>query len=256
MIYHETIPYDRIDRIKPVIAQKIGNRYESMAEVKKRTQCTHIINGGTYNSARELDSGLKIDNTVLKSGAFGFGIIESEKIVWSYGGTWCKDWFGAFGDIVRNGVHQPVLNDKAKRGRTGVGISDKGVTLAVVQDKKKGACTSTDFMQTYFKDCTHAINLDGGGSSQCNTPHIKIVSGRPVVWYLCLWVKPDDGVKCKVVNVRTWLTVRSKPSLSCYTLGKLYTGNHITVLEWLGTYAKIDYYGDTAYVTAKYLRRL
>jgi hypothetical protein len=254
---NEFIPYDRIVKIKPVIAQVIKGKRETMAQVKKRTGCTLIVNGGTYTPQYKPDSGLKIDgNETRRSEYYGLGSNDEKHLEFSYAGIWTKDYFGAYKDYIRDGVFVPRLKDNAKRGRTGVGYDARGIRVVSIADNDaSNKCTSTAFMQTYFKDCTHAINLDGGGSSQWDGPAGYFESGRRVLWYLCLWTKPET-VDFVVHNVRTYLTARNKASVFCKELGRLHTGDLVKVKEFVGSYAKIAHGSGVAYVTGKYLRRL
>ena len=190
------IPKARIEKIKPVIAVKINGKYETMDQVKKRTGCTHIINAGTYNmKTYALDTGLKIDGKVLKAGWHGMGINNGRDLIWSYAGNWAQDYFGAFYDTVRNGKHwhESRMNDRSARGRTGFGYDKDSIYIVSIGDtESQYRCSSTDFMQRYFAGkADFACNLDGGGSSQWITPEKSYRSGRRVLWYICIWIKPE-----------------------------------------------------------------
>jgi LysM repeat protein len=199
------IPKSKITKIKPVLTMKINGKYESMQQVKDRVGCDYIINAGTYNmTTYALDSGLKIDGKVLKEGYHGFGTKDEKTLEFIYGGNGMNDFFGAFHDIIRGGKYweETKMNDKAKRGRTGIGFDNDSVYITVIGDKdNKYTCTSTDFMTKYFLGkCDYAINLDGGGSSQWIAPDSRYISGRLVAWYLCIWV---DSISTSKVNAPT-----------------------------------------------------
>ena len=256
---NEYIPYSRIKRIKPVLTltDKKGKPTETMADVKKRTGCTIIVNAGTFNmSTYELDSGLKIDGKYYKQKQnYGFGSNNEKTLEWSYAGVWTKDWFGAFYDTLNNGVHSNKFNDKSKRGRTGIGFNKDGIRLVAIGDSESQTCTSTDFMQKYFKDCDYAINLDGGGSTQYDSPFGRYTSTRKLPWFLCIWLT-EDTVPYQVFNVKTYLTFRDKPSVLCKELGRFYSGNIVRVKGWNGSYAEVVHNGRTGFVTGKYIKRI
>lgn len=185
------IPYERIARIAPVMAL---SKDENMAAVKKRVRCDYIINGGTYDmdEIRALDSGLKIDREYRKEvEGFGLGIKADGKTVeWSYAGRWHPTWIGAYRisrgpDGVERGKHITAL----KQERTGMGYDNDGIVLAATTTKM----TTKTFAAQYLSGCTAWINLDGGGSTQWIAPEDNHLSGRNVVWYVCVWLVKDDN---------------------------------------------------------------
>lgn len=185
------IPYERIARIAPVMAL---SKDESMRDVKQRVSCDYIINGGTYDmdEIRALDSGLKIDDEYLKEvEGFGLGIKADGKTVeWSYAGRWNPTWIGAYRisrapDGTEHGKHITAL----KQERTGMGYDKDGIVLAATTTKM----TTKTFAARYLSGCTAWINLDGGGSTQWIAPENNHLSGRNVVWYVCVWLKDNDN---------------------------------------------------------------
>ena len=236
---NQRIKFDDILKIKPVLAE----RNEDIRAVKQRTACDYIINAGTYNmTTRNLDSGLKIDGKVLKSGHYGFGI-KDNRLEWSYAGNWHKDWFEQFG-----------LRDNSKRGRTGVGITkDELVLVAIADTDRLYKCGVDYFLKTYFKGCTHAINLDGGGSSQWIAPSSSFRSGRLVVWYLCVWLNPKQSHR-RTVTARTGLRVRATPSILGKQIGLFKLGTVVTVTEIAKGWAKINSNGLVGWCSEVYLK--
>lgn len=185
------IPYERIARIAPVMAL---SKDESMRDVKQRVSCDYIINGGTYDmdEIRALDSGLKIDGVYKKRcETFGIGIRSDGKTPeWSYAGVYPLHWIGAYRicrapDGVEHGKHITAL----KQERTGMGYDKDGIVLAATTTKM----TTKTFAARYLSGCTAWINLDGGGSTQWIAPENNHLSGRNVVWYVCVWLIKDDN---------------------------------------------------------------
>jgi LysM repeat protein len=241
------IPSAQITKIKPVLARKKANgEYESMTEVKARVGCTHIINAGTYNmTTYALDSGLTIDGKVLKAGYHGFGTKDEKTLQFIYAGTGMKDYFGAFHDIIREGKYweESKMNDTSNRGRTGLGINPDGsITIVSIGDTEaKYKCGSTAFMSTYFKGCTYAINLDGGGSSQWITPNSKFISGRHVAWYLCLWIKETTTTNPTPTKPATKPTTTTTTTTSSYIIHTVKSGESLSSIasKYGTTYTKI-----------------
>ena len=76
-------------------------------------------------------------------------------------------------------------------------------SLVLAGVSKSSALTSYEFMTRYFADCPYAIKGDGSYSAQWITPGGRNVTGRNVVWYLCVWLKKDqeeDNVREYVNN--------------------------------------------------------
>lgn len=108
----EFIPYEKIIKIKPVIAQRVNGKRESMAQVKKRVGCTLIVNGGTYTTGYVPDSGLKIDGRdYSRSEYYGLGSNDEKHFEFSYAGKWTRDYIGAHKDYIRDEMFSPVLKD-------------------------------------------------------------------------------------------------------------------------------------------------
>lgn len=182
------IPYSRIARIAPVMAQP----GESMASVAARVGCDYIINGGTYSLASgKLDSGLKIDDKYeAHREQYGIGIRrEDGRLEWSYAGTWCPTWFGMY--AAGKGADGEIYGNhlKDRRQRTGIGYDANGVYLAAVTN----GMTTADFAAKYFAGCKAWINLDGGASTQWIAPDSRYISSRKVRWYICVWLKQDNN---------------------------------------------------------------
>lgn len=196
---HIEIPFDRIERIKPVMAR---NASEGIATVKTRVRCDYIINFGTYVfSDRCLDSGLKLDGKLLKTGYTCEGLaVSGNRLVWSYEGNGYEDWIGQWNAYKKAGkLYNASRSDK--NAQIGVGITNTSLVLAGVS--KESALTSYDFMTRNFASCQYAIKGDGSYSAQWITPNGSNVTTRKVVWYLCIWLKQipeDDNVKEYINN--------------------------------------------------------
>lgn len=220
--FKAAIPWERITRIKPVLA----GPGENVREVKARVGCQYIVNFGTYRfSDRELDSGLKLDGEVLKLGytGFGFGIREG-RLYWSWQGSGYPDWFGQMYSYVKDGaLTVPASRGTGKDGRIGVGITDDALILAGC-DKGSGM-SARAFMDWAFPGCPYALEGDGSYSAQWITPDSQSGITREVVWYLCVWTKEDnqEGGK-EEMTIKATCTAKT----SVYdSAGKLESGRYI-----------------------------
>ena len=119
-------------------------------------------------SDRKLDSGLKLDGILEKTGytCLGFAI-NGNKLAWSYEGQGFKDWFGQWSAYIKEGK----LYNAAKTGANAwIGIGYNGTGIKIAGCNKASAMTPFEFMTTHFSDCTYAMLGDGSYSSQWITP--------------------------------------------------------------------------------------
>lgn len=181
------IPYSRIKRIAPVIAQA----GEGIVAVAQRTGADYVINGGTYNlTTRALDSGLKIDGRYEHARAtHGLGIrADGKTLEWSWAGVYPPSWMGYYRVGAKGGeVYGKHLTDY--RQRTGIGYDADGIYLAATTT----GMTTADFAAKYFADAESWINLDGGASTQWVSPDGRYTTSRKVVWYIAVWLNKDDN---------------------------------------------------------------
>ena len=208
--FYEHIPYDKITKIKPVLALD----GENITQVKARVGCTHIINFCTYNfSDRKLDSGLKLDGILEKTGytCLGFAI-NGNKLAWSYEGQGFKDWFGHWSAYIKEGK----LYNAAKTGANAwIGIGYNGTGIKIAGCNKASAMTPFEFMTTHFSDCTYAMLGDGSYSSQWITPKSSSGATRNVVCYICIWT--EENTENEVEDMATKSVICTKKT-STYTV--------------------------------------
>ena len=109
----------------------------------------------------------------------------------------CTDGVTGYPALIENGKRSPNFHNapdgKSDRGRTMLGYTDNAVILSCISD----VSGSSDFTLTeelnYMlnQGCTYAINLDGGGSTQCNFNGKKINSSRKVHNFVYMIANPD-----------------------------------------------------------------
>lgn len=193
--YAAKIPLGDIEKIELFV--NVAKR--PMAEIKVLLGCDHIMNAGFFNTSTfKPVFGLTVQGRVLSTGGNPYGYaFDGGKIAFSYGNNvkypnfvagypclltsgqvaWDKDPAGLEGD----------------RGRSAMGLTQDSLVLRCVPDVDG---TSDYTLQELAADmrglgCINAINLDGGGSSQCDFAGQQIISSRIVHSFLCVWLKKD-----------------------------------------------------------------
>ena len=121
--------------------------------------------------------------------------MSGKRLVWSWEGQGYADWFGQWSSYKKAGkLYTASRSDE--NAWIGVGMTEKELVLAGVS--KAEGMSSYAFMTAYFADCAYAIKGDGSYSAQWIVPGGRNVTGRNVVWYLCVWLtkqKEDGNVK-------------------------------------------------------------
>lgn len=98
--------------------------------------------------------------------------------------------------------------DNSDRGRTLLGFNPEKIVLTCVADVVGNADFTLDEAVNYMLSCgcKYAINLDGGGSSQCIFNGSKITSSRLVNNFIYMVVEPaPDIAKDLRKKCQTWL---------------------------------------------------
>ncbi len=183
-----TIPKEKIQKIKVYC----NSKRQSMQAVKKELNCQYIINGSLYNMnsftpACHLTSGGKVLSELANP--FGFAARDNE-LVFSYGNdVRYPEFIGcAFSVLVRDGKAAVTEEESNRRGfswRSAIGVKpDGGAVLFCEQANRSLLAVARELMSA---GCAAAINLDGGGSSQCDFNGPALFSSRIVHHFICLW---------------------------------------------------------------------
>lgn len=110
--------------------------------------------------------------------------------------------------LVENGKRASSFHNgpdgKSDRGRTMIGYNNDCVILSVISDTAGSSDFTLEEELNYMlnQGCTYAINLDGGGSSQCNFNGKRINSSRKVHNMIYIVAEPLPDPK---KNYQTWL---------------------------------------------------
>lgn len=202
------IPHERITKI----GLYVNTGRKTMAAIQQETGCTYILNGGLYDMAKfQAINHLTVDGKVLSANGnpYGYGI-KGTTMIFSYGNNVKADNFlGAYPVLVRDGkatgAAAPV-GLEGYRPRSAVGVTKDGdVVLLCEQGNRSLDGIAQELVEM---GCDTAINLDGGGSSQCIFDGEALNASRIVHNYLLIWTgeqedKPTNEEKeeCDMLKV-------------------------------------------------------
>lgn len=185
------IPKSNIEKVSIYV----NKNKKTMTQIKQELGCQYIINAGLFNMTTfKPINMLKVDGVSLSTGGNPFGYaINGNKVVFSYDNNVNYPTFiSAYPVLVRNGKK---TGDAAPAGlggyraRSCIGVTAKGDIVLACDTANR----SIDWMAEELKNagCDTAINLDGGGSSQCNFDGKQLTSSRIVHNFICVWTKKN-----------------------------------------------------------------
>lgn len=202
------IPRERITKIGLYVNQ--GRK--TMATIQQETGCTYILNGGLFNRKKfQAINHLTVDGKVLSatSTPYGYGI-KGTTMTFSYGNNVkAPDFLGAYPVLVRDGkatgAAAPV-GLEGYRPRSAVGVTADGDIVLLCEQANRSLDGIAE--ELVEMGCETAINLDGGGSSQCIFDGEALKASRIVHNYLLIWTgeqedKPTNEEKeeCEMLKV-------------------------------------------------------
>lgn len=164
---------------------------KSLAEIKKETGCTHVINGYLFNNKFQPVDWCIIDGkTISKSQYNDYGMAINNNVP-EFTVKRGNDFISGIPIIVNgNCVYRNLTSDVARAAqRTAVAWNKDGkIILAcypgnLIRDKLQTKLLSLGVL--------NALMMDGGGSTQCIFPNGKIYSSRKVPTVLCFWEKKN-----------------------------------------------------------------
>lgn len=193
--YTAKIPFSRIEKMGIISNQTkratLSTIYKEL-QAKYPNKEIYLSNCGFFAMCTNWTAcfGLKADGVEWASNwnMPYIGIKNNNKMEFCQAGTSVKNYtdaVSAYPVLLENGKKSPSFShcvDNSNRGRTMLGFNDKEVVLSVIADTSGSTDFTLDEEVSYMKNqgCTYAINLDGGGSSQCNFNGNKITSTRKV----------------------------------------------------------------------------
>lgn len=206
MATHRTIkiPFDRLVKVGIWANQTsrltMANVYSQLKKKYPGTEI-YIINGGFF-SMKDFEAvfDLKADNvTYSQQFTMAYMGMNGNKINFDYGkenSYKYTDIISAYPILVEKGVKSPNFfrfDGSNQRGRSMLGYNNNQLILSCIADVSNTSDFSLDEACQYMisQGCTYAINLDGGGSSQCNFNGLTINSSRKVNNFVYAVVTPE-----------------------------------------------------------------
>lgn len=173
----------------------VNNDFLTAAQVKERTGCDALINGGLYdmNTFKPVCH-LKVNGQILAKdqwGYLGYGWNAGPDIVMTADYSGFRNYICCVA-LVKNSkpeqlIYQPALG--GARERTMIGLKPNGrIRLVAI----KAPTTPEQLQQIALEmGLESAIMLDSGGSTQGISPTETVFSARRVHNFICVW--DDDG---------------------------------------------------------------
>lgn len=184
---------------------------------------------------------------------YGIAFPDNKKAVFSYkNNVKAPDYIGAYPVLVRNGKAEGSIPSGVggSRGRTAMGVSENNLYVALVPDGSNDLSIHELRAAMINAGAVNAINLDGGGSTQFYSPLRNHFTGRRVRGFIGIWLKKGaEKEDIRTVKVRTALMIRTGAGMLNRSIGKLYNGDPVKVLEEKNGWARIA----SGWVCAKYL---
>ena len=170
----------------------------TLAHIKAKTGCTHIINGYLFNTKFQPCGWLVVDGDVISQDKYkdwGFSCNKTGAPKMSTDRS--KSFISGI-PILKNGarVYRGLTPDVARKAeRTAVAWLPNGRVILWCDDKK----LTRDELQVQLLSlgASDAIMLDGGGSTQGIFPDGKLTSSRKVATVLLFW---DEDSKIETNN--------------------------------------------------------
>ena len=269
-----TIPFTKIKKTDIYV----NYSKKSMSQIKKELGCDYLINAGLFNMKTfKPINRLVVNGQTLSDGKGMFGFsFSDDKVVLSYENQVnYPDHVSGYPCLLKSGKKAFTSDPSGlggKRGRTAIGYGTHALVLFCCSDGSDAM--TLDALQKEMRKlgCIDAINLDGGGSSQCNFDGKCITSSRTVHNYIAIWVKKDEVQNTvsttaitqtttvsskitKTVCVKSVLNVRAKAPTALGTntskiVGKYGNGQKVVILETKYGWGRTD----LGWVSMKYLR--
>ena len=165
----------------------------TLAQIKSKTGCSHIINGYLFNNRFEPCGWLVIDGTIISSDQYrdwGFACGKTGAPTMSTDRS--KTFLGAI-PIIKNKarLYRSLTPDVARKAeRSAIAWFPNGRIILWCDDEK----LTRDELQTKLLavGASDAVMLDGGGSTQCIFPEGTLKSSRIVATVVLFW---DEDTK-------------------------------------------------------------
>ena len=234
--------------------ESIKNAYTRIGKIRGRKPDI-LMNAELFNFKTRKPASDVVSNGVNMRLTEGYGMAfpDNKKAVFCYkNNVGAKEYLGAYPLLVKDGKKQSGVpaGIGGVRGRTAIGVSDDAVFLALIPDS---VGVTLDALRRAFINAgaKHAINLDGGGSTQYYSPSGNYFTGRKVRGFVGVWLAKKAGTDIRTVKVRTSLNIRQTPSIFGKRVGSLKNGERVNVIEEKNGWCRIP----KGWVYAAYLMR-
>lgn len=232
-----TIPFSKIEKIEIYV----NSGRKSKAKIKRDLGCDYLINAGLYTRETfKPENLLVVDGKTLSSSKGKFGMsFCNENITLSYENQTLSPYHvSGYPCLLHKGQKAFTSTPSGlggQRGRSAIGYGTHAVVLYCCSDGSDGLYLNEICQKMRDLGCVNAINLDGGGSSQCDFLGKQVNSSRIVHNYIAIWLKHDGVIK--TVSVRTKLNIRQSAPNALGTntskvVGTYSNGERVAVYEF------------------------
>lgn len=233
------IPLKKIAKVKIYV----NAERKTMDQIKREIGCDYMINAGLFNMQTFAPINVLVSGghtLAYNGGKLGFSFFD-EACVLSYdNNVKYPEHVSGYPCLIHDGkkaFDAIPAGLEGHRGRSAMGITKDSLILRAVQDVMGNQDFTLDelYQDMIKRGCIHAINLDGGGSTQCDFAGKRITSGRIVHNFVCVWLKHENTC-FKTVRVQSILNIRKNPPnlLGINTspvIGTYANGARVEVLE-------------------------
>ena len=241
-----TIPFTKISKIKIYV----NSNRKTMAQIKRDLGCDYLINAGLYDmkTFKPMNMLVSDGKTLANSkGKYGMSFCDNSITLTYENKTLSPEHVSGYPCLLKDG--QKAFNATpaglgGKRGRSAIGYGTHAIVLYCCSDGKDALYLDDIRSKMKSLGCINAINLDGGGSSQCDFTGTQICSNRIVHNYIAIWLKRDGttktvSTKSKPLNIRQGapnaLGVNTSKIIGSYAKGQ-----RVTVYESRSGWCRTD----------------
>lgn len=189
-------------RIKPGKIEFFDNRTSRMTakQVREKTGADYVMNCVAFDGSFQPVMGFRMDGETiaLDDDYYGIAWNDAGDVTMARAGAGHKNYMTFVPLVKDKGAMQLYVGSDVKgdRRRTAIGVYDNGdLWLYAVKSPTK----SPEQMQELAleKGCTHALLLDGGGSTCASCAAEEVTTSRAIPIFLCVWedraVSGGDG---------------------------------------------------------------
>ena len=196
-----TVPLSSVQKI----SVHLSSCKKTLAQIKTDTGADYLLNGTLYNTCTgAVNCHLKADGTVIARPdytVYGYAWDTGPDIAMTVLPCGKRNYIACTPLIVSVKKLDRLTYDPGqggRRGRTAIGIKQGRLALYCTRDGTGAARTPEALRDDLFTaGWDSAVMLDGGDSSQCDFAGQRVVSGRKVQHYLCIWLKKEENKPAK-----------------------------------------------------------